>query len=324
MDDYRKTSAALNQLITAVNESIKNFYSAAEQIENRAVKLLLKAYAQERTRFIHELRQGLAQHTEKAADATDTSGGVLQRGWMELRSALIIRRQRRHRILLDALQQREQATVDAYANAAAVDLPSALKEIVNRQAGRVRTIQTRVQLLSREQNQRIALRLFNQAHEMERAVASLEKLGIPRSDLTIIPIEEITVYQADASARPNATREAIMTGALLGALAGGLLGLLYGIFNRLYFPEFNGFIAITPTGVMFEMMLYGALIGLFFATIFSSLIATSAAETDSYLYEDSFANGDTVVAVFADQANIDEVERTIGLKHEHEIAPVPV
>ncbi len=322
MDDSRNTSATLNQLITVVNESAKNFYSAAEQVENRAVKLLLKGYAQERTRFVQELQQGVAQLTDKVAD-TNSSSGFLQRGWMELRSALIIRRQRRQRILLDGLQQSESATLEGYGKAAAAELPSSIKEIVNRQYNRVRTIQERVQLLSREQNQRIALRLFNQEREMESAVASLEKLGIPRSEMTIIPIEEMAVYQADESARPRATREAIMTGALIGAIAGGLLGLLYGTFNRLYFPEFNGLIATTPTGVMFEMMFYGALIGLFFATIFSSLIAASAAETDTYLYEDSFANGDTLVAVFADQGNIDEIERTIGLKHEHEIEPVP-
>lgn len=322
MDDSRKMSATLNQLINAVNESAKNLYSAAEQVENRGVKLLLKAYAQERVHFARELQRGTAQNTDTPSD-DDSSGGFFQRGWMELRSALIIRRQRRHRILLDGLYQRETSTVDAYAKAAGANLSGSLNEIVNRQYERVRTVQGRLQLLSRQQDQRLALRLFNQASEMERAIGSLEKLGIPRSDLAIIPIEDLAVYQNDSNARPRATREAIMTGMLLGALAGGVLGLLYGLFNRAYFPEFNGFFAITPNGVLLEVALYGVIIGALFATIFSSLIAVSAAETDTYLYEDSFANGDTLVAVFADQSNITEVERTIGLKHEHEVEPVP-
>lgn len=321
MDDSRTMQATLNQLITAANESTKNFYSAAEQVENRAVKLLLKAYAQERARFVHELQQATAAANE--VSESDYSGSFLQRGWMELRSALVIRRQRRQRVLIDGLQQAETNTLEAYAKAAAAELPVSVKEIVNRQYERVRLIHGRLKLLSRQHEQRLALRLFNQAQDAEQAITGLEKLGIPRSELTIIPIEDITFYMNDQNARPRATREAIMTGALLGFIVGGLLGLLYGVFNRLYFPEFNGFVATTPAGVMFEMSLYAGLIGALFSTIFSALIASSAAEIDAHLYEDSFENGNTLVAVFADASNITEIERTIGLKHEHEIEPVP-
>lgn len=320
MDHQHEMLTTVNQLIKVSTESKRNFYAAAEQMENRAIKLLLKAYAQERARFVTELQQRTAQ-----ADPVASAGypsGFFQRGWLDLKSALVVRRNRRHRLLLDELQQIETNAVDAYAKAAATELSAALRTIVDRQYERVRTVHNRIALLAKQLERRIAVRLFNQSEDVEQAIARLKQMGIPQSELAIIPINEIAAYRNDQKARPRATREAIITGALLGFVAGGVLGLIYGSFHRFYFPELNGLIATTPTGVMLEMGLYGALIGLGFSLIFSTLIASSAAETDEYLYEDSFQQGDTVVAVFADASNITEVERTIGVMHEHEIEPV--
>lgn len=320
MDHDREVLTTVNHLIRVSNESKRNFYAAAEPMENRALKLLLKAYAQERARFVRELEQSSTQANVASTQTAPT--GFFQRGWLDLKAALVVRRNRRHLLLLEELQQLETTAVEAYAQAAAAELPAALRTIVERQYERVRTIHSRVALLAKQLERRIAVRLFNQDEDVKQAIANLQQMGIPQSDLAVIPIENIAVYTNEQRARPRATREAIITGALLGMLAGGALGLLYGSFHRFYFPELDGLIATTPIGVMLEMGLHGALIGLLFSLIFSTLIATSAAETDTYLSEDSFQQGDTVVAVFADAGTIDKVERTIGLMHEHEIEPV--
>lgn len=323
MDQHHDEAAVISPLIQICNESKRNFYAAAEQIENRALKLLLKAYAQERAHFVRELQQGSSQPAP-AGPAAGNPFSFLRRGWLDLKAALVIRRQRRHRVLLEELEQLESNTVSAYAKASSQPLPPEVRAVVERQYERIRTIHSRLAVLAKQLERRLALRLFNQTREADQAISRLAQLGIPRSDLAVIPIEQITAYANDQKARPRATREAVVTGGLLGLLAGGALGLLYGSFHRFYFPELDGLIGTTPTGVMLEMGLYGALIGLIFALVFSTLIATSAAETDAYLYEDSFQNGDTLVAVFTDAAHITDVERTIGVMHEHEIEPVPV
>lgn len=321
MDQHRDTAATINHLIQVSNESKRDFYAAAEQMENRALKLLLKAYAQERARFVRELQQSI---TQTPAAPAGNPLGFFHRGWLDLKAALVVRRQRRHRLLLAELEQLESQTVNAYAKAATQGLPADVRTIIERQYERIRTIHNRLDVLSKQLERRVALRLFDQVEEADQAIARLAQLGIPRSDLAIIPIEQIAAYTNDQKARPRATREAIITGGLLGLLAGGALGLLYGSFHRFYFPELDGLIGTTPNGVMLEMGLYGALIGLLFFLIFSTLIASSAAETDAYLYEDSFQNGNTLVAVFTDQAHINKVEQAIGVMHEHEIEPVPV
>lgn len=321
MADEHNSVTTINGLIAINQESTKNFYAAAEQMENRAIKLLLKAYSQERAHFARELQAALPQ-AENTAERSASPLNFFSRGWLDLKAAMVVRRQRRHQVLLEDLLQLEINVLDTYAKAVVLSLPPNLQTIVKRQYERVRAVDNRVELLAKQLERRLALRLFNTSEDVEGAIRRLDQMGIPSSDLTIIPIEDITFYQNDQQARPRATREAIMTGGLLGLLVGGALGLLYGSFHRFYFPELNGFLATTPIGVMLEMGLYGALIGLLFSVVFSTLIASSAAETDTYLYEDSFQNGDTLLVVFTEANNITAAERAIGLKHEHEIEPV--
>lgn len=313
----------IDQLILVNQESKRNFYTAAAQVENRATKLLLKAYAQERARFIRELQQS-RPHPEAAVTETipAPAGSFFQRGWLELKAALVIRRQRRHRLLLAELQQMETHTIDAYASVATAALPDPLRALVERQYERVRAVHRWVTLLSQQQERQVAVRLFDRWEEAEQAIGRLAQMGIPRGELAIVPVDDIATYANDQGARPRTTREAIVTGGLLGFLAGGALGLIYGSFHRTIFPDVSGFLTSNPTGIMWEVALYGAIIGLIFALIFSTLIATSAAETDAYLYEESFQQGNTLVAVATDAVNRREVERAIGLKHEHEIAPM--
>lgn len=320
MDHHRDEVATVNHLIQASTESKRNFYATAEQMENRALKLLLKAYAQERSRFARELQQRIAP-ADQAAPASNPFG-FFRRGWLDLKAALVVRRTRRHRLLLEELEQIENNTVGIYAKAISQDLSAGIRTVVERQYDRIRTIHNRLAVLAKQQERRVALRLFDQVGEAEQAIARLGQMGIARSDLAVIPIEQFTAVSSDQTARPRATSEAIITGGILGLLAGGALGLLYGSFHRFYFPELDGLIGTTPTGVMLEMGLYGALIGLVFALVFSTLIAASAAETDAYLYEDSFQHGDTLVAVFTDMAHMTKVEQIIGVMHEHEIEPV--
>jgi uncharacterized protein (TIGR02284 family) len=313
----------IDQLIQVNQESKRNFYTAAAQLENRATKLLLKAYAQERARFIHELEQSRPHPQAPVVENTPApAGGFVQRGWLALKAALVIRRQRRHRLLLAELQQMETNTIDAYAKVATFGLPAALHTLVERQYERIRSVHRWVALMSQQQERQVAVRLFNQWAEAEQAIGRLAQMGIPRSELAIVPVDDIAVYANEQQARPRATREAIVTGGLLGLLAGGALGLIYGSFHRTIFPDITGFLTSDPTGIMWEVALYGAIIGFIFALIFSTLIAVSAAEIDTHLSEESFLKGDTLVAVSTNVANLREVERIIGLKHEHEIAPM--
>ena len=79
----------------------------------------------------------------------------------------------------------------------------------------------------------------------------------------------------------------------------------------------------TPVGIIGEIALYGAVTGMFFSLIFSALIARNTEESDIYLYTDSLAQGNTLVAVFTNEKQVTKIEQALGLRHEHEVEPMP-
>lgn len=311
-------------LIAVTEESERNLYTAAEQTENRAAKLLLKAYAQQRAHFSQQLRAVTTElDHEPSALATADGSGFLQRGWSELRAALTVRRQNRQRLLLRDLLPHEEATINTFAQAEAAGLPAGMQTVVHQQHEMLRKTYRRLELLAGETEQKLVLRLFNEADAADEAVTHLEQNGIAADDIAVTDMSDIPVDTDDLQARPHATREAIITGVLLGALSGALLGIIYGLFHITMFPQLNGLIASQPVGIVLEIMIYGALIAAFFSLIFSALISRNAAESDAFLYQDSFRQGDRLVAVFAKPKDVSKIERIIGLQHEHEIEPVP-
>lgn len=315
--------STLTDVIHVLETSERNLYTAAEHTENRAVKLLLKAYAQQRAYFAQQLLGLVAQvQAEPAPVANNHASGFLQRGWSELRAAMTIRRQYRQRLLLQDLLPHEETVLNTIAQARAKGLPSVIDEVIHRQHEQLRRSYRRLELLAGEAQQQLVLRLFNRAEQAETVVNHLEESGIAADDIAVTSVEEMPVNADDRQARPHATREAILTGALLGLLFGAVLGVIYGFFQISLFPEFNGLFATEPLGIVLEMTIYWALTISAFSLVFSALISRNATEIDTYLYRDSFQHGDRLVAVFAKPKDVSKIERIIGLRHEHEIEPM--
>lgn len=322
-ESIHNIETTLTDLLRAVDESERNLYTAAEQTDNRATKLLLKAYAQQRAAFAQQLRAAMAQLNRDAGTLmTASPSGFFQRGWSELRAALTVRRQYRQRLLLQDLLPHEEATLNSFAQAEAMGLPATVQTVVRQQHEQLRRTYRRLELLAGETQQQLVLRLFDEAHAADEAVNHLEENGIAADAIAVTAVNNVPIYRDDVESRSHATREAIFTGTLLGFVTGAVLGIIYGLFHITMFPEINGFIASEPVGIVFEIMVYGGLIAAFFSLIFSSLISRNTAESDAYLYQDSFQQGDRLVAVFAKPKDVSKIERIIGLQHKHEIEPV--
>jgi len=319
----QELQTAVIDVIGVLEASERNLYTAAEQAENRAVKLLLKAYAQQRAYFAQQLR-GLATqlYAEPSPVVSSDTSGFLRRGWSELRAAMTIRRQYRQRLLLQDLLPHEETMLNTIAQARARGLPLTIEEVIHRQHEQLRKSYRRLELLAGESRQQLVLRLFDRAEQAATAVTHLEESGIAADDIAVTTVEEVPVYTDDQQARPHATREAILTGSLLGLLFGAVLGVIYGFFHTSLFPELDGLFATTPGGIIIEMMIWWALTISGFCLIFSALISRNAAEIDTHLYQDSFQNGNRLVAVFAKPKDVSKIERIIGLRHEHEIEPM--
>ncbi len=325
----------VHKLIQQNFESEKNFFNAAEQVENRAVKLLLKAYAQERAKFARQLQQtsnngSLSSATAPSPDRDDaasqsTSSGFLHRGWVSLAAALVVQRQRRQHALITELLSSETDVINAYDRALSNNqIGESLHQLLQAQSDQIHTVYEHLSAMLEESKQRLVLRLFDENQSAEQAIQRLHE-HISATDRVIkIPIDAVPVYYNDEEERGRSTREAVVTGGLLGVLFGALLGGIYGIYHWAALSDvLPGFLASSAAGVIWELALYGAVIGCLFSVIFSSLITRNTEEIDEYLYEQGLQEGDVLVAVFADEGEASMIRRTIGLKHEHEIEPVP-
>lgn len=287
--------------------------------------MLLKAYAQRhRAYFVQQLRAVTApfEH-EPSALATANLRGFLQRGWSELRAAMTVRRQYRQRLLLQICSRMRKPRLIFSPRPRQPVCPATVQKVVHQQHEQLRKTYRRLELLAGQTQQQLVLRLFDEADAATEAVNHLEENGIAADNIAVTALADVPFFtRTTRQARPRATRPTIITGMLLGLCTGALLGLIYGLFHITIFPEINGFIASQPLGIVLEVMLYGASIAAFFSLIFSALISRNATESDTYLYQDSFQQGDRLVAVFAKPKDVSKIERIIGLQHEHEIEPL--
>ena len=77
----------LNHLTAMNTDAEKGFRSAAETVRNSELETLFTGYATQHAKFADELRDEISRLDGRMEDS-GTVGGVLHRGWMDLKSAL--------------------------------------------------------------------------------------------------------------------------------------------------------------------------------------------------------------------------------------------
>jgi len=311
----------LNHLIESCIGSDKILYNAAEQIDNRGIKLLVKSYAQQHAQFTTQL-QGIAKQMGDTPPENRSSIAAVGQGLSDVKAAMTVQRQdRQHTVLEEALQS-ENTTLKAYTAALKTALPERIRDVVTDQAARLRRIQNQLKLLAGETPRRLIVRLYNQPNEAQAVVEQLQHAGFSADEIYATPIEQAArVYTADTQERGRSKRQTVTAMGLAGAGVGLVLGVLLGIAQRWLAPSTLGFLPTSGIGVVVMVGLGGAVIGAIFGLIFGLLIGQDQAEDDTYLYTESLKDGDTLVVVFTEPRNKAEAERIVGLKHQREIEP---
>jgi len=311
----------LNQLIESCMESDKSFYSAAEQIDNRGMKLLVKSYAQQHAQFTTQLQSMVRQMGDIPPENRDPVAAV-GRGLTDVKAAMTVKRAGRQHLVLEEALQSENKTLNAYTEALKTALPEQIRDAVAQQAARLRTIQGQLKLLAGEAQRQLVVRLYNRADEAKMVVNQLQQAGFSSDEIYATSIEQAArVYTADTQERGKSKGQTIIATGLAGAGFGLVLGVLLGIFQNLLAPNTLGFLPASGIGVVFLVGLIGAVIGAIFGLIFGLLIGQDKTEEDTYLYTESLQDGDTLVVVFTNDQNKAKAEQIVGLKHQREIKP---
>jgi uncharacterized protein (TIGR02284 family) len=316
-------SQVLNRLYQALQTSQQAYAYAAQHTRNRGLKLVLKSYAQERAQFQEQLQQQMhsagGDSSALSAHATD---GAVGRGWASMRAWFTVRRQSRQRLLVGKALQSNTEAIAVYEEALRNDLPPAVNDLVHRQLSSLYAAERRLSSLAApRRGNTMLVRLYERPDQAEQVVSALEGAGVTRDQVLVADVERLRPYEQDTEGRQRTRMETMLAAALLGAVLGALILLPFAIALRIYFPQLNGFFANTPTGVLLEYVIGGALVGAIFGLYFSIFIGQDIVEDDAYFYEQSLENGRVLVAVPATANNRPAVEQVLGLQHQFEVKP---
>ncbi len=319
-------SSLVDRLSQANWNSQEAYAYAAQHTRNRGLKLVLKSYAQERALFQEQLRSlPAAQAGGSPAAASGASAAAVGRGWTSIRAWFTIRRQSRQRLLLQKARQRDQDAIALYEDVIRKQAPAAADELVHTQLAALRRAQKRlVALQDRGQGSALLVRLYEEPQMVAPVMAALEDAGVAGDDVYIADVAQIQLTADDAPARERARWETMAAAAVVGALIGAIIVLPFAFAQRIYLPQVNGIFTDSPSGVLLEYLVGGALVGAIFGLYFSIFIGQDIVEDDAYFYEQSLEKGKVLLAVPATSANRNAVEKALGLQDQVEIKPQPV
>lgn len=312
-------SPTLSRLSQACYDSQESYAYAAQHTRNRGLKLVLKSYAQERAQFQEQLRRFAHEPAPLTPQGT---GNVLDRGWASMRAWFTIRRQSRQRMLMLKALQSDKTAITVYEDALRQQLPSELDALVRSQLAALHQSENRLtSLAAPRRDGALLVRLYERPEQVVQVVSALEGAGVQPDQVYVADVDHLAPYVNDKPDRERARWETMVAAALVGAVIGCLIVLPFAFAQRIYFPQLNGIIADSPTGVLVEYLVGGALVGAIFGLYFSIFIGQDIVEDDAYFYEQSLENGKVLVAVPATPTNRADVEKVLGLQHQFEVKP---
>jgi uncharacterized protein (TIGR02284 family) len=301
----------LQRLLSTCRESEAGLSHVAEHVQNRGVKLLLKAYAQQRASSVRELETLLHTLDHPNQDATPT--GEVHRGLNDIGTAMTLGRKNRQHVALADQLELERRLLESYATALTVGLSSPAYAVIERQRNRAAQVYDWLEELDQEGQSNLVVRLFEQTAEADAAVDQLRQAGFGEGEIQALEVERMPVYHETPAIRARSQWETIAAGAISGGIVGVLVGLAIGIVQT-FVPN-----SVQTSVSPLVMTLTSALIGAAFGGVFGWLIGRNKVEDDAFVYEDALARGEKLVVVHADAARTAQAEAILKIHHEREL-----
>lgn len=132
--------STLNNLIETCKDGQNGFQVAAEGVENSNLKSLFYEYSQQRAKFAGEL-QALVRELGGDPENSGSVTATLHRGWINIKSVVT---GKDDTAILNECERGEDVAKKAYQDASAMNLPSNVSTVIQRQAGEVKEAHDRV------------------------------------------------------------------------------------------------------------------------------------------------------------------------------------
>jgi uncharacterized protein (TIGR02284 family) len=137
----KKQNEVIENLIETLRDGQQGFKEAAESVKDPQLKALFSEYAQQRARFLAELRNNVQSPDERETKVSGSAAGALHRGWINLKSA--VTKGDDHSVLAEC-ERGEDSAVEEYQKALNDGLTAPVREIVSRQYTQIKATHDRI------------------------------------------------------------------------------------------------------------------------------------------------------------------------------------
>ena len=128
--------ATLNELITLNKDSAKGFVRAKNDVEDESLAGWFDRLKSERAEMVDALQHAVNRLGEEPEETT-TAGGALSRGWLNIKSAMTIERDRTDLIVLEDRLEHEADVLEAYQEAMDGSYPPDIATILQEQHAQI-------------------------------------------------------------------------------------------------------------------------------------------------------------------------------------------
>jgi len=297
-----------------LEDSGQNLRHAAESIENRGLKLLLKVVAQERVAMYNSLRQALGKQANDPLDrSSQPLSSDLKHGLEDIQSSMTVQRQGREKVTLSHLAQEEKTLLERYASLLQGTIATPLRDTLESQRSRILQFDTRLQTIG-EGVEPVVARVFDRRSEGEQAITRLREQGVDPSQIDAAPISQVERPVLRSTAKPPTPKNTMAAGAFGGAVVGGIAGAALAIYVA-QAPQLVGWVTVGPWALFLGALIIGAVFG----TVFGFFIGQSRREDDLSVTVDGLINGEYLVAAYPRPEQVAMVEDILQVYHAREL-----
>ncbi len=300
----------IGHLCDILDAGERGYAVAAANVNNRALKMLFKTYAQQRARFKAELQEQAGQSSAGFHSPIEFMA-MIHRGRINIFAAMTIGDLNRERVVLKEVLLGERAALRAYRRALDNGLPGPLQHLIRRQYSVIQETVGQVELMRGKAGKQVVVRLYDSDAEARRAAKALQDAGFEPASMEKIPIEDATdQYHGQGNA---AVFETILSGAAGGALWGSVSGALAG-FGVVHLPTLG--LLHAPLAVQ-EMAWAQTALGAIFAggfvgAVLDAFIGWGIQGGDTYLYNESQRRGRALLKLQTSQMRAAQADQIMA------------
>lgn len=301
----RRVIRSLSYLHRILEAGERGYAVSASNVNNQGLKILLRAYAQQRARFKSEITDEIIRLGGTLRQRSSIRG-VLHRGRIDIFAALTIGNEEREAVVLKEIMVGETTAMYTYKSVIKRAMPDETRSLVEKQYEEVRHVVEQIQLLRGAHGMRMVVQLFDEEKHVDAALRELKNAGISPASIKVMKIQDaIELY----SGKTTTKFETSISGATGGAMWGGVIGAIAGVGAQQSVLSPVPYLGID---IWMIFAILGILAGGFIGFVLGYFIGMGISEDDNYLQRQDMNHEAIILMAFVNTKNISEARQIMA------------